>query len=153
MKTFLITMLFLTVFTNCSTNNAFSHFDINENQAKSEDSLQSTKIFNKEKSEGIISAIYLNSVLPQEYNDKEYFYVYLYVKNNSKSIDFFLNGEKAQEIQTLASQNRFSNLTSFKGDWQKYYLLVFDKQDKEILTLQVKISQSASRKMVFQKED
>ena len=153
MKTFLITILFLTIFTNCSSNNAFSHFDMNDKQAKSEDSLQSSKIFDKDSNSGIVSAIYLNHVLPQKYNDKEYFYIYLYIKDNLKEVSFFLNDEEAYDVTSLKSKNDFSYLTSFQGDWQQYYLVEFEKQNQEVLNLQINASQSHSREMIFKKED
>jgi hypothetical protein len=152
MKTFLITILFITIFTNCSRNNAFSYFQIDKEQAKSEDSLKSSKIFNKTDNEGIVSAIYLNHVLPDEYNDKEYFYIYLYTKNDLEKVNFVLNGKESQDVITLKSHNKFSNLTSFDGDWQRYYLVVFSKEKKSVLALQAKTLQSSSLKMIFIKD-
>ena len=153
MKTFLITILFLTIFTNCSTNNAFSYFDMNQKQAKSEDSLQSSKIFNKKSNEGIVSVIYLNRVLADEFSNKEYFYIYLYVKNRLEPVEFFLNGEKSQEVKILKPQNKFSQLSSFNPKWQKYYLVAFSKQERETLRLKVQTSQSSSGEMIFQTQE
>jgi len=152
MKTFLITILFLTIFTNCSTNNAFSHFNMDQDEAKSEDSFQSSKIFNNKENEGILSIIYLNRVLPEEYNDKEYFYVYLYTKNDTEKVNFFLNDIEAIETTKLKPQNKFSDLTSFDGDWQRYYLVIFKKQERSVLKLEAKTLQGSSRKMIFIKD-
>jgi len=153
MKTFLIIVIFITIFTSCSTNNAFSHFDIDEKQAKSEDSLKSSKIFNGNINEGIVNIIYLNQVLPEQYNDKEYFYVYLYTKKHTEKINYFLNNESSVDVTVLKSHNEFSELTSFSGDWQRYYLVVFNNIEKDVITFEVKTSQGSSRKITFQKEN
>lgn len=157
MKTFLILTIILTIFTNCSEKNAFSNFNITPNQEKSEDSLQSSKLFNHDTMQGIVSAVYLNSVMPKEYNDKEYFYIYVYTKNPNEKLEFFLNGIEANSIKELKVKNKFSNLTSFAGKWQKYYLVSFDTQgDKlSLITKSSKVSENefSSKPMLFQKDD
>ena len=154
MKNILITILFITIFTNCSTNNAFSHFTLDSDQAKSEDTLQSSKIVSEsKKNEGIISVIYLNNVFPKTYNTKEYFYIHYYLKESSNTIDFFLNNKSAQESKELESKNRFSDLTSFKGAWQKYLLVTFEKQEKDVLVFKAKTSDATSREIIFRKEN
>jgi len=152
MKTFLITILFLTIFTSCSKNNAFSAFDIDQKQAKSEDSLQSAKFFDGTDIKGILSVIYLNRVLPDNYNDREYFYIYLYTKKEAAEVEFFLNGKEALEIKKLKPENEFSDLTSFSGDWQRYYLVAFKIQG-EVLKLTVKTPQSSTREILFKKDN
>lgn len=152
MKTFLITILFLTILTSCSKNNAFSHFEIDSKQAKSEDSLHSSKFFDGENTQGILSVIYLNHVLPDNYNDREYFYIHLYTKKEEAKVTFYLNKEEALEIKKLQPQNEFSGLTSFSGDWQRYYLVAFKTQG-EVLTFSAKTPQSSTREMVFKKDN
>jgi len=152
MKTFLITILFLAIFTSCSKNNAFSYFEIDQKQAKSEDSLQSSKFFDGTNSKGILSVIYLNRVLPDNYNDREYFYIYLYTKKEAAEVEFLLNGEEPLEIKKLKPLNEFSDLTSFKGDWQRYYLVAF-KTNSEVLTLIAKTPQSTTREIIFKKDN
>jgi hypothetical protein len=148
MKTFLIITAFSIIFTNCSHQSAFSYFNITPEQAKSEESIQSSEIYNKQNISGVVSAIYLNSIMPKEYNGDEYFYIYMYSKNDDKNITFLLNNKKALKIIELQNQNKFSHLVSSNPQWKKYYLVKFSKEGN-LLKFQVKLSQSSSKKMIY----
>jgi hypothetical protein len=153
MKTFLITTLFLLVIDGCSTRNAFTNFNLTQNQAKSEDSILNAKIYKGKKITGVVSAVYLNRVLPKEYNTHEYFYIVLYDKhkNTDKKIKFIVNGKEALAIKKLKENNEFSDLISSNSDWKRYYLVEFEKQGAN-LKLKVKIAKHKSDNLMFRKE-
>ena len=152
MKTFLTLSLLTILFSGCAKHSAFSDFNLTLSQERSEDSIQSAKIYNKTKTVGLFSSIYLNRVYPQKYKDGEYFYIYLYTKEDAKNLDFFLNNKPALSIKSLESTNEFSKLTSPTESWKEYYLVQFKKEGKK-LTLQVKNSQISSDPMIFKKDD
>ena len=152
MKTFLTITLLSIIFSGCSKHSAFSDFNLTETQERSEDSIQSVKIYNGTKTVGLLSSIYLNRVYPQRYKDGEYFYIYLYAKNTSENLDFYLNSNSIVKIEKLKPKNEFSNLTSPTEAWKEYYLVKFQKEGK-ILTLEVKNSQVSSFPMVFKKDE
>ena len=149
MKTFLIITTLLILFNACSYDNAFSSFDITPKQAQSENSILSSKIQNKSQVNGIISVVYLNDVLPKEYRDSEYFYVSLYTKDKTE-VSFLLNDTQPLSIENLPAKNKFSTLTSFSPEWQKYYLVHFAEQGKS-LAFMAKNSTFSSEKMLFKK--
>ena len=154
MKTFLITTLFLLLINGCSTRNAFTSFNLTQNQEKSEDSILNAKIYKEDKITGVMSAVYLNRVLPQEYHTNEYFYIVLYDKhkNTDEKIEFFVNEKKALSVKKLEAKNKFSNLIFSNSDWKRYYLVSFEKQGVT-LKLKVKIAQHKSDNLIFKKED
>jgi len=155
MKTFLLTTLLATIFFGCSKHSAFSDFNLTISQEKSEDSIQSAKINNKNDTIGLLSAIHLNKVYPNTYNNDEYFYIYLYTKETTESLNFILNDTLALNVEELKSDNQFSfHLTSPTEKWKKYFLVKFKQQKKgSLLTLEVKNSLIASTKMLFRKEE
>jgi len=152
MKTFLITITIFLLLQGCTARNAFDKFNISENRAKSEDSILSSKIYNKEKVNGIISVVYLNDIFPERYKGNEYFYVSLYTKEKKEPLLFYLNGKEAFEIEELNANNEFNTLTSLKAKWQKHYLINFIQQGKS-LTFSTKNSLFSSDKIVFKKAD
>jgi len=151
MKTFLITILFMFVFNACSTKNAFSSFKITPAQEKSEDNVQSSKIIDGETIDGLVTAIYLNKVVPKTYKENEYFYVYLYTKHNN-NIKFLLNGNEALKVEELEPQNMFTYLTSFNAEWSRYYLVAFKAEDAN-LSFSVRNEHFYSNKLIFEKEE
>jgi len=152
MKTFLLITSIVMIFTNCSNQSAFSHFNIESKQAKSEESIQSSKIYNKLSTNGIISSVYLNSVIPKEYKEHEYFYISMYTKNDDNNISFLLNNKKAIKVSELQNPNKFSYLTSSHTQWKNYYLVEFMKEGN-LLNFQVKLSNSSSSNMIYIKDE
>jgi asparagine N-glycosylation enzyme membrane subunit Stt3 len=138
-------------FDGCSTKNAFSNFKITDAQEKSEDNIQSSKIKDGKIVDGLVTAIYLNKVLPQTYKENDYFYVYLYTKHNNDNIKFLLNGNRALRVEELKAENMFTYLTSFKAEWSRYYLVAFKTEDNK-LSFSVKNAQFSSNKLIFEKE-
>ena len=150
MKTFLITLIILTLIQGCSARNAFDKFNISESRAKSEANILSSKIYNKEKIDGIMSVVYLNNIFPDKYKNNEYFYVSSYSKEKNESLTFYLNGKEAFMVKELNASNEFTALTGLKAKWQRYYLIDFTYQGKS-LAFSAKNSLFSSDKVVFKK--
>jgi len=151
MKIFLIIMIFTLSFLSCSQRNAFSNFGITPVQEKSEENIQSAKIINGENIDGIVTAVYLNKIFPKRFHTQEYFYLYMYSKIKAKNINFMLNHQRAIALKELNTTNEFTQLTSFKAQWSKYYLMEFPQQDGN-LSLQVKYLDFSSKGIIFPKE-
>ena len=152
MKTYFLAAIFLLLSLGCSQHNAFSDFQLSKEQSKSEDSILSAKIISKGKVDGVISALYLNNIYPQRFQDGEYFYVVLYTKEE-REFTFYLNKKKALYAEVLLTNNRFSHLINTESVWKKYFLLHFAKQKSKQLNLWAESAQSRSTKMLFRKED
>jgi len=150
MKSFLNISLIVLFLSGCSYDNAFSRFDISEKKAKSEESIVSSKIYDKKEVLGIVSSVYLNAVNPEQFHDGEYFYVYLYVKNKEESLTFSLNDVNASSVKELYRENEFAQLTSSNAPWQQYYLVKFPKQD-DTLVFKVSLTSFTSDPIVFEK--
>jgi len=74
MKHILMSVAILVFLSACSGKNAFSLFDLDEEQELSVASLLSSKLKSKDgKVYGIVSAIYLNDIYPEAYHNNEYF--------------------------------------------------------------------------------
>jgi len=153
MKIFLQAILFIILLflTGCSNRNAFEQFHISPKKELSEENIQTFKIKNGESVDGIVSAIYLNKVLPKLYKENEYFYVYYYIKDKNATVSFLLNGKPSLLKEELPANNEFSNLTSFDAPWSKYYLLGF-KKEGNILNFTIKTDKGASATLQFVKD-
>ena len=152
MKTYLITALLLTIFSGCSEHNAFSDFNLTQAQAKSEDSIRSSKIFKDDATMGVVSAIYLNSVEPDTFMDYEYFYLSLYTKTED-TFQFYLNGKEALGTEVLEKNSEYAKYIDASNDWKRYFLLKFEKQSGKTLALQAKNSTAKSHKIIFKRDD
>ena len=149
MKFFFITLTFTILLTGCSQN-AFTKFNLDKEQELSVSSSQTSKITfsNSNKVYGIFSAVYLNEINPKSFNKNEYFYIYVYLKNETSSKKSFLmknidssitlNGRPPIKIEKLPHANRFSHLSVVSNKWNKYYLFTFKKEDN--VTKQLKLT-------------
>jgi hypothetical protein len=151
MKTFVIILFMMILFGGCAQQNAFEKFNLSSTKELSEDSIQSLKMKSGDKIAGIVNVIYLNKVLPNDYKDNEYFYVYYYMKENNATVTFTLNGEPSMLREELPAENEFSYLTSFRAPWSKYYLLGFKKQGN-LLKLSINANRAANATMTFVKD-
>jgi len=152
MKKNLIIFIITLVSLGCSSRNAFDHFSITAKQEFSENNIQSSKIKNANIINGTMSAIYLNKVSPESYKDAEYFYIYLFIKDENLPLTFELNGLDATMVNELNSTNEFTYLSLSHADWQKYYLVKF-KEQGDILKLIVKNGEFSSDAIVFEKDE
>jgi hypothetical protein len=152
MKTFATLLLLLSIFNGCSSKNAFDKFQFSQTRELSEDTLISQKIVKEGRVEGVASVIYLNKVLPKEYYDKEYFYIYLYIKQKDANVSFLLNKTPSQTVQKLDFQNKFTYLTSFDANWSQYYLVTFKKSQSNRLHLKIQTDKGAKADFVFVKD-
>lgn len=151
MKTFLMILTISATFVGCSQHDAFNRFDISKERALSEENIQSSKISNKEKINGTVTATYLNKIYPDLYKGSEYFYVYLYTNQNSKEIEFELNGMPALMVEKLKNKNLYTHLTQSNVKWQEYYLVGFAQSDAS-LNLKIKDNNASSAILTFKKD-
>lgn len=140
MKTFFIFLTFLTLFTGCSKKNAFYEFKMDKDQERSASSLQSSKIVSKGgEVSGVLSAIYLNEVYPETFNQDESFFIFVFTKEKKELYDpnkptdtdlkVMLNSKLPIKIEELSQENKFSHLVDIKNDWNRYYIVTFEKAD------------------------
>ncbi|WP_324170511.1 hypothetical protein [Sulfurimonas sp.] len=163
MKYILTLTIFFLLFTGCADKNAFSKFNMQKEQELSASNSQSSKIKTAQKIDGIVSAIYLNNVYPNTYTSNEYFYIYLYLKNEKEMYDptsvddinltIRLNNKLPIKVEKLTNKNKFSHLSSVENEWRRYYLLAFKKDKNNALNLVLESGQSFSGKLAFQKDE
>lgn len=152
MKKNLIIFIITLISLGCSSRNAFDNFSITEKQEFSENNIQSSKIKNGNIVHGTVSSIYLNKVSPELYKDAEYFYIYLFTKDENLPLTFELNGLCSLVVKELNSTNEFTYLSLSHADWQRYYLVKF-KEQEDILKLVVKSGEFSSDTIVFEKDE
>ncbi len=152
MKTLLSINLILLLLQGCSYDNAFSRFDISQERAKSEESIVSSKIYSQNNVIGLLNCVYLNTVMPNKYTQDEYFYVSIYTKNTDVEPHFTLNDRNASSVKALDVKNEFSKLTASDVDWQKYYLVSFEKQGEQ-LVFKASLSTFSSDPIKFTKDE
>lgn len=151
MRFYLSLYFAVVLLSGCSNNNAFSRFDMSKERERSEESIQSVKLTDKELSVGIATAVHLNKSYPELYNNAEYFYIYLNIDADPKEAAFSLNGSKALLVEELESNNEFTKLTRFNANWKRYYLVGFEKKQGP-LTLTIK-SSDANASFIFKNEE
>jgi len=158
-----VTAVCALLLSGCSYNNAFTKFHMDKEQELSASSLQSSKIISQDgQTKGVFSAIYLNDVYPESFNQNEYFYVSIYLKDKKKIYDpnknedvaltLMLNGELPIKIKKLPNKNQFSHLLSRTNDWNVYYLVAF-KEQGNTLSLVLKDKNSSSSALTYYKDE
>lgn len=162
----LSTILFtsLLFLSGCSHQNAFSKFELPADKETAMASLQSSKIEYNDQISGVVSAIYLNDVYPTSYNGKEYFLLYFYLKEGDKELfdptllehrelEVYLNQNRALKIKELPYNNSLSHLSGSQSKWSRYYLVAFQEQDNNILSLVLKNGKYISQSIIFRKNE
>ena len=145
----LVTTLFF--MQGCSYDNAFDRFALSQQQKLAENSIQSSKIALGEKTDGIVYVVYLNEVMPKKYHNDEYFYIYIYTKDKNPKFSFLLNKHVPIEVKKLESFNQFTQLTSQNARWNRYFLVRFKQEGRE-LQLKVKNKQYNSDLFLYKKD-
>jgi len=131
-------------------------------QELSASSIQSSKVKSGEHVDGIFTAIYLNEVYPKIYFSNEYFFIYLYLKDKKEMYDptiledvkltLKLNSKLPIKIKQLPADNKFSDLVATKNEWNRYYLVAFEKEEKKQLSIVLENGQSSSDPLIYQKD-
>jgi len=153
MKYFLTTLTFLLFFNGCSYNNAYTKFNMSNEEELFASNTQSSKIESENSIDGVFTAIYLNNVYKnrEEYKNSENFLIVVYIKEGSEDFTFQLNGNYHLKVEVLASKNRFTKVLKSTKEWETYYLVKFKKQVKE-LNLLLSGEESSSVVLHYQKE-
>jgi hypothetical protein len=85
MKNFLILLTFLILFSGCSSRSAFYEFKMDRDQTLAVSNIKSSKLLSKDGSiNGIFSAIYLNEVYPEKFNQNDAFFIFFFTKTEMK---------------------------------------------------------------------
>ncbi len=161
MKTFLIFLTFLTLFTGCSKKNAFYEFKMDRDQEAGVSNLKSSKIISKDgEVSGVFSAIYLNEVYPETFSEGDSFFVFFFTKEEKELYDpdkptdtdlkIMLNSNLPIKIEKLSNENRFSHLVETKNSWNRYYVVTFQKA--HILNLELKDANTSSSILKYKKD-
>ena len=74
----------------------------------------------------------------------------MYLKNKEEKFTIKLNGQLPISKEKLNPNNNFSDLTSVKNDWNKYYLASFSRDSNETLSLVFENNQSFSVLLKYQ---
>ena len=153
MRYFLFILGITLFFGGCSEKNAFSRFHLKEKQELGLNSIQSSKLKDKDKVGGIVSVVYLNEIYPERTPNSEVFYVSLYLKDKSNSQVFTLNGRRPSVwIEQLPSDNEFAHLVNEHIAWNKHYIVSFAPQDDR-LTFKATSGTFHSSAIVFKKDE
>ncbi|MEA1920137.1 MAG: hypothetical protein U9N52_09875 [Campylobacterota bacterium] len=157
---FLITLLFLT---GCSRTTAFDFFKMDDNYERAVDNLQTGTIVRSFETEAILSTVYLNRVYPEKYNDAEYFFVSIYLRDdirlyfkagmNNKKYHFTLNGEKPIEGKELKTDDELRLSMPISNEWNRYYLVKFPLQYTEKLDLILENDEYDSVELIYYKNE
>lgn len=161
MKTFLVILIFFTFFNGCSSKNAFYEFKMDKERELAISSLKSSKIVSKSgEVSGIFSAIYLNDVYPETFNQDEVFFIFFFTKEEKKISDgsenkngdlkVTLNSKMPIKVEKLSQDNRFSDLVDVKSSWNHYYIVTFEKAQKADLVFEDQ--NGSSNTLRFKKE-
>jgi len=151
MKSFFTIVSLILILASCSQKTAFSKFNMSKADSLGENSLQSSKVTLNGKVDGVVSVVYLNSVYPKIYNNKEYFFVYYFLKDK-KNVKFILNSQVPVKIIRLKPINQFSSLIHSQSKWNKYYLVEFKKSTKNLKFL-FKNNEASSNILIYNKDE
>ena len=132
MKLYATALVLSMTFFGCTHKNAFERFEMSDERERSEESIQSSKVINKESAFGVVTAVHLSKTYPELYKDAEYFYIYFNIDEEPKEITFELNGLPSLLVEELPSANEFTNITNFDAEWKHYYLVGFMKTEGKL---------------------
>lgn len=163
MKFFKFSVLFLAIFIffGCGKS-ALVMFDKDEDFQKALQYTEEKQLKNYFQTLAIFRATHLNQVYPQKYNDKEYFFVGIYIQDdmkkekskiNNPQYALTLNGNKFLSYEEVDENNVLHKTMPFVNRWTAYYVVAFDKQESNEMTLEYKKDTNQSVSFVFKKYD
>jgi hypothetical protein len=153
-KKFFLTFLGAAVlFSGCAKKDAFSKFDIDYDKELGIDHAVYTKIRRGHNISGVSIMVYLNNVYPDRYDDTERFYVVMFARKKGflNNFQFLLNGEHPIEVKLLPRDNEYAHILDYDQKWTKHYLLVYQKQKKKKLTLDIRLLDGSTATASFVK--
>ncbi len=163
MRSILILIMTLFFISGCSRTSAFDFFKMDSNYERAVDNLQTGTIVNSFETKAILSTIYLNRVYPEKYNDGEYFFVSIYLREdirlyfksgmNNKKYKFTLNGDQPIEGKELETDDELRITMPITNEWNRYYLVKFPKQQMNKLDLILENDEFDSVHLVYQKDE
>jgi hypothetical protein len=162
MRNFLIFVFIVVFISGCSRTTAFDFFKMDDNYERAVDNLQTGTIVKSFETKAILSTIYLNRVYPKKYNDAEYFFVSIYLRDdirlyfkagiNNKKYTFTLNGEKPTLAKELKTDDELRLSMPITNEWNRYYLVEFERQESDELKLLLENDESDSVELIYHKE-
>jgi hypothetical protein len=162
MRYFFLLVSVVFFISGCSRTTAFDFFKMDANYEKAVDNLQTGTIVRSFETEAILSTIYLNHVYPEKYNDGEYFFVAIYLRDdirlyfksgmNNKKYNFTLNGEIPIEGSELKTDDELRLLMPISNEWNRYYLVKFPTQHTQELDLILENDEFHSVALTYQKD-
>lgn len=163
MKIFLTTLGMALLFTGCAQKGTFDMFKVDEAHERAVEQLRTGSIVQSLETKALVSAIYLNPVYPEKYNDGEYFVGAVYFERDNRDLKKWdlsthgytltLNGKKATIIEELRESDPRRDLIPVQNNWNKYYFIRFDQQSPHgVLTLLLENNQTGQVELSFPKE-
>jgi len=150
MRFFLIFLITVVFFNGCSSNNAFDHFNMTDEQEMAQESIRSVKLQDADKTVGVCNIVYLNNVLPNKYKTKDSFYIYMYTHHNYRNFKFFLDKSMPISIKKLPKKNQFQKFTKESYRWQNYFIVEFKKINNEKLNFEITNKDGISKTIMFE---
>lgn len=156
-----IAMIALIGFSGCAQKGTFDLFKMDEAHERSVEQLRTGAIVQSFETKALLSAIYLNPVYPQTYNDGEYFVGAVYFEQDSRDLkkwDLYahgyaltLNGQKPTLLEELKENDPRRALIPVQNNWNKYYFIRFDSVPAVTLTLLLENNQTGKVALNYQK--
>lgn len=161
MRFSIMTLIALIGFSGCAQKGTFDLFKMDEAHERAVEQLRTGAIVQSLETKAIISAIYLNPIYPQTYNDGEYFVGAIYFERDNrdlKKLDLYehgysltLNGQKATRLEELKESDPRRSLIPVQNNWNKYYFIRFDSIPVGPLTLLLENNQTGSVALSYPK--
>lgn len=154
---FLSSLFFIAIlFGGCSNKSAFDHFKLENANERAYANFQSKTVTNSsQKTEIVLSAIYLNQVLPDEYKNGENFLIAIY-KDESSELDknsLELNFMKPLSIRDVNDDSNLRDIMPIKSSWNHYYVVTFPTQESDVLQFIYETYRLEKVLLVFQKDE
>ena len=142
-KFFILLLSLLTLLGGCSTKN--ERFSLSADKEKAATSLQSIRILKDNKSEAILSVIFLNEVYPHYSDESEaHFLISFYAPDVNNTLYFneidpnqynlMMNGSSATEAVLLEEEDTLRTLLPINNSYNNYYYVRYPITN-EMLTL------------------
>jgi hypothetical protein len=161
MRFSVLVLIALVGFSGCAQKGTFDMFKMDEAHERAVEQLRTSAIVESFETKALISAVYLNPIYPEKYNDGEYFVGAVYFERDNRDVkkwDLYthgyqltLNGGKATFIEELKESDPRRALIPIQNNWNKYYFIRFDSVPEGILSLLLENNQTGKAVLNYQK--
>jgi hypothetical protein len=161
MRILMMSVCTVLMMSGCADKGAFDMFKMDKVYERAVEQTRTGSIVRSLETKALVSAVYLDPIYPEQYNDGEYFVGAVYFERDNRDVKKWdlathgytltLNGKTPTLIEELKESDPRRSFIPVQNNWNKYYFIRFDSQSEGALVLLLDNNQTGQVALTYQK--